>query len=154
MTNQEITIKLRCQDLPGKEWEGRHAVRLGVQKGDEVIHDVLADEKHVTFSVPLRVVKNPKNGKPNFRGHFAHGTPDERFIYLSWGERHLDVWELFRRAKIHLNHLDWKTVEHALVTGRPVEASVSMTDEKGGPLCGSIKGSNIRWKDVASEMLP
>ncbi|MBA3439917.1 MAG: hypothetical protein H0T92_08630 [Pyrinomonadaceae bacterium] len=154
MTNQQITIKIRCQNLPGRVWEGRHAVRLGVQKGDGVIDDVPADEKHVTFSVPLRVERNPKTLKPNFRGPFAHGTPDERFIYLSWGERHAGVWVMFRRAKIHLNHLDWKTVEYALVTGRPVEASVSMTDEKGGPLCGSIKGSNIHWKVVASEVLP
>ena len=87
-----------------------------MQKGDEVVHDVQADEKHVKFSVPLRVKKKLKNLKPNFRGPFAHGTADERFIYPSWGERRVDVWEMFRRAKIHLNHLDWKIVEHALVT--------------------------------------
>lgn len=36
MPDQEIVIKIHCHNLPGKEWEGRREVRLGVQKGDDV----------------------------------------------------------------------------------------------------------------------
>ncbi|MEJ7708416.1 MAG: DUF5990 family protein [Pyrinomonadaceae bacterium] len=59
-----------------------------------------------------------------------------------------------KRRKIRLKHLDWKTVETALATGQPIEAIVNMTDEKGGPLCASVKLNNIRWKDVAPKVPP
>ena len=151
MTDQEITLRVHCRNLPGREFGGRRAVRLGLQKGAEVVADVPADAVQVTFSVPLRVGENTRTGKPNFLGPFAHGTPTERFIYLSWGERKGGGWEMFRRAKLQLRHLDWETIERALATSRSVEAFLDMTDAKGGPLCSSVGGGNVRWGGAAAE---
>lgn len=140
MTNQqEITLRIHCHHLPGTHFVGRTAVRLGIQKGQEVIDDVAADVESVTFTVPLRVATNLKHGQPNFLGAFAHGTPDDRFIYLSWGERKGASWDMFRRAKLALRQLSWERLENAWQTGAPIEMVVAMTDAKGGPACASLK---------------
>jgi hypothetical protein len=142
---QELIIQIHCRNLPGTQFGGRTGVRLGIQKGKDVIEDVPASVSGVTFTIPLRVTRNLKSGRPNFLGPFAQGTPDERFIYLCWGDRH-DDWDGFRRAKVHLNHLSWKSVEKAIADGKPVEAVINMTDNQGGPLCASVKKDKIEWK--------
>jgi hypothetical protein len=143
--NQTITILIHCHNLPGLVCGERNQVRLGIQKGKDVIEDVSGDVESVTFNVPLRVEQQP-TGQPKFLGPFAQGTPQERFIYLCWGERKDSNWETFRRAKIHLKHFDWQTVEKSLTTGAPIEAFINMTDKKGEPLCASVKDDKIDWK--------
>jgi hypothetical protein len=137
-TPQEVIIHIHCHNLPGLGFDGRTAVRLGIQKGKEVIEDVPADRTQVTFTMPLRVERDSETGKPNFLGPFAQGTPQERFIYLCWGEKRGGNWDGFRRAKLHLKHLTWKQVEAALQQNQPIKFSFDMTDAKGGPACGSL----------------
>lgn len=146
MCDQWITIQLNCIDLPGVEFDGRTEVRLGIQRGREVIEDVPANVKSVRFHCDMRVEKNAKTGKPNFLGPYAQGTPQERFIYMCWGERDGEKWNTFRRAKVHLKDLDWRTVERAVSSGRPIEVVIKMTDKKGGPLCASVREENIEWR--------
>lgn len=136
--HQEITLRIHCHHLPGTQFEERTAVRLGIQKGQEVVEDVAADVESVTFTVTLRVANNPKNGQPNFLGAYAHGTPNDRFIYLSWGERKDGAWDMFRRAKVRLRQLTGERLEQSIKTGEPIELSVAMTDAKGGPACGTL----------------
>jgi len=146
MSDQGITIQLKCINLPGLEFDGRTAVRLGIQKGKDVIEDVPGNARNVTFKCDFRVEKNADTGKPNFLGPYAQGTPQERFIYLCWGERKGEMWNGFRRAKVHLKDIGWKTVEQALSSGKPIKAVINMTDKKGGPLCASVKAENIEWQ--------
>lgn len=136
---QEIIVRLHCWHLPGAQFNGRSGVRLGIQRGQDVIEDVLGDAESVTFTVPLRVAANAKDGPPNFLGPFAHGTPGARFLYLCWGERNGDDWDGFRRAKVRLMFLDWERLQRHWETGKPVEISLGMTDAKGGPVCGTLK---------------
>jgi hypothetical protein len=146
MAGDEVTILLHCRNLPGNRFESHTAVRLGVQRGRDVVDDVPGDVADVTFTIPLRVTRNAKNGRPNFLGPFAQGNSDDRFIYLSWGERHGGTWEMFRRAKIKLDHLSWENVEQVLRHGEPIEAQLSMTDRSGGPLCATVREHYIAWK--------
>ncbi len=143
---QELTIRLRCIDLPGREFDGKSSVRLGVQKGKVVIEDCLAGVPEITFSCLLRVERNEESGKPNFLGPYAQGTPTERFIYLCWGERIADMWNGFGRAKVPLKELEWQAVEEAISTDKPIEAIIRMTDQKGGPLYASVKSDNLSWQ--------
>ena len=140
-----ITIRLHCIDFPGRDFDGKADIKVGPQKGDEVVHDVFGDAKEADFLFDLRVERNAKTGKPNFLGPYAHGKPDERFLYLSWGVRNGPHFEMFRRAKIHLSHLDWATIEQAMRRKRPIKAVVRLTDKKGGPLCASVKGEHVEW---------
>jgi hypothetical protein len=146
MSDRAITIKLTCIELPGLKFEGGAGLRLGIQKGKEVIEDVPANVKSVTFLCPLRVERNAKTGAPNFLGPYAQGTPEERFIYLCWGDRKNELWAGCGRAKVQLKHLDWKTIEKAISTGDPIEATIKMTDKKGGPVCASLREENIEWR--------
>jgi hypothetical protein len=142
----ELTLLLRCRNLPGTECVGKTGVRLGVQKGDDVIEDVLADREKVTFSIPLRVIKNTQTGQTDFRGPFVHGKVGERFLYLCWGERPGQTWEGFRRAKLPLRYLSQELLEKALHTGTPISVHLNMTDEKGIPLTASIKEHVMEWR--------
>src|SRR4030095_14260435 len=139
--NDEITIEVVCNNLPGIGFEdapGRGPVHLGIQKCDEVIGPVPADREQAIFRPTFRVAKRP-DGSPNFLGDFAKGTPQERFFYLSWGvviEGHL---EMFRRAKVHLNHLTWEQIQRAVSKNKPLKVVIDMTGRKGDPICGSIR---------------
>jgi Family of unknown function (DUF5990) len=143
---QRVTVRLRCVELPGRSFDGKADIKVGAQKGDTVVDDVFGDAKQASFDFELRVERNAKTGKPNFLGPYAHGKPTERFLYLCWGQRIGGAWHGFRRAKIHLSHLDWPTVETAIAASRPIEAVLKLTDKKGGPLCASVKGDQIGWR--------
>lgn len=141
-----VNILLHCTELPGASFDGRTAVRLGIQKGKTVVDDVPADAENAAFACPFRVERHTRTGKPNFLGPFAHGTPEERFIYLSWGEREGDAWNMFRRAKIDLTDIAWPAIEQAIATNRPLEATLRLTDRHGEPLCGTVTEEYIAWK--------
>jgi hypothetical protein len=141
-----VTIRLHCVDFPGRNFDGKAGIRVGLQRGDEVVDDVFGDAKEADFSFDLRVERNAKTGKPNFLGPYAHGKPGERFLYLCWGVRNGPHFHMFRRAKIQLGHLDWATVEKAARAKRPIEAIVRLTDAKGGPICASLKAEHIDWR--------
>lgn len=134
---REITLRIYCHDLPGGHFHEKTAVRLGIQKGREVIDDVPADAETVTFTATFQV-GDLKTGQPNFLGPYAHGKPESRFLYLSWGERK-NEWEMFGRAKVPLAHLDWDRLDKFWRTGEPILLSVSMTDARGRPVCGTVK---------------
>ncbi|MEZ4658938.1 MAG: DUF5990 family protein [Caldilineaceae bacterium] len=144
--HQEVKIRLRCIELPGRAIADRNAVRLGLQKGKEVIDDVLAEGDEIAFSCSFRVERNAATGMPNFLGPYAQGAPKERFIYLCWGERKGGVWDGFGRVKVHLKDLEWSAVEKAIAIGNPIEATIKMRDKKGGPLYASVKKENIIWE--------
>jgi hypothetical protein len=144
--SKEIQIQIICQHLPGSQFKKRMGIRLGIQKGKMVIDDVGADASSANFTAALRVVQNMETGAFNFMGPFAQGSPQERFIYLCWGERKNDSWEGFSRAKLQLRPIDSDVVERALANGTPIQVVIDMTDAKGGPLCASIKADKIAWQ--------
>ena len=145
-TERELTLVLHCQNLPGTECDGRTGVRLGTQKGKEVIEDVPADSAEVIFTMPMRVHSHSQTGQSDFRGPFVQGKVGERFIYLCWGVRAGTEWDGFRRAKLPLHHINPKLLRQALQAEKPIHVFLDMTDEKGGPLTASIKEDAIEWR--------
>lgn len=154
MLTGDLTIQVVCRNLPGTCFldprnpaaEKREPVYLGIQKGNEVIEAVPADRKQVTFRPTFKIARQP-DGSPNFLGPFAKGTPQERFFYLSWGVMDKKgEFEMFRRAKIHLNHLTWEQVCVALSADRPLKVVINMTGKKGDPVCASIRKDSADWQ--------
>jgi len=146
MRSNELTIEVICRHLPGIRFADYKPVYLGIQKGDEVIEAAPGDRKQVTFRPMFKIGTQP-DGSPNFLGPFAKGTPQERFFYLSWGVMTEDGrFEMFRRAKIHLNHLTQEQVNSALSKNRPIRVTLDMTDRKGAPLCASVRKDRAKWQ--------
>lgn len=139
-----LHLEIHCIALPSSHFEGRQGLRLGIQRSREVVDDVPADVTEVRFPAEFRVVQRADGG-PNFLGPYAHGTPQQRFVYLCWGTRGQDGWEGLRRAKISLHHLDWSALATAQQHGQPLRARVTMTDPQGEPLCASVKPQQILW---------
>jgi len=146
MNVRELTIEVTCKNLPGIRFADKEPVYLGIQKGREVVDACPADQEPVIFRPTFKIGRQ-SNGAPNFLGPFAQGVPGERFFYLSWGVRHPDQrFEMFRRAKVHLNHLPWRSIETALSRNRPIQVVLDMTDGKGGPRCASLRAGSAEWK--------
>jgi hypothetical protein len=154
MQGDDLTVEVVCHNLPGSCFKDSHnpddgvrePIYLGIQKGDEVIEAVPGDRKQVIFRPTFRVTKQP-DGSPNFLGPFAKGTPQERFFYLSWGVKDKNgSFAMFRRAKIHLNHLTWNQVSKAVSSNRPLSVRIDMTGKNGDPICASIRKDRADWR--------
>jgi Family of unknown function (DUF5990) len=149
----EITIKVLCTNLPGKDFEsaiegeGRHNVHVGIQCREDVIDIVRGDAKSAEFAPVFKIAPlgGGAGGLTNFTGPFAKGTKDQRFFYLAWGELKSIHFQMFRRAKIHLSHLTWTQVEKAVKENKPITVHLSLTDQKGWPLCASVKPPYVKW---------
>ena len=154
MSDDELTIEVVCRNLPGtcfSDWRDPEArtyepVYLGIQKGNEVIEAVPGNRKQAVFRPAFKIRQQP-DGSPNFLGPFAKGTARERFFYLSWGVMHEGGrFEMFRRAKIHLNHLTWNDIRKALSENQPLKVIIDMTGKGGGPLCASVRNDRADWQ--------
>jgi len=153
MDQPVLQLKVVCTDLPGLSYPGlpdeysaqKEPVYLGIQKGQEVIEQVRADRRQVTFKPTFRVATQ-EDGSPNFLGPYAQGRPADRFFYLSWGIKQKDgEFSMFRRLKIRLTHLTWEQINVSIESGTPIVARLRLKDGKGEPLCGG-PGENIRWE--------
>ena len=136
-----MRIRIEGTDLPGSTCgpspqrpDGHHNIHVGVQRKQEVVDLVAgdADEAVFEFDVPV------KNGK--FGGPFIHGRDGQRFVYLSWGVVEDGVFHMFRRAKLHVDHIDTGAAD-----GHTVEGRLGLTDAKGHPLCASVRPPRIAW---------
>ncbi len=115
---------------PGGTYENVH---VGIQRGSEVVDLVPGDAPlaHFDFEVTVR--------EGRFAGPYVHGR-GERFVYLSWGEVAGGSFRMFRRAKLQLDHLDAAALE-----GRTVQATLGLTDDRGHPLCASVRPPRVVW---------
>ena len=151
----ELKIKVICEELPGTAFlgspssgmeVGRRDIYLGIQHGDAIIEAAPATKKRVVFEPSFRVVRLPGD-KTNFLGPFAKGTQTQRFFYLSWAVKDAGGGlTMIGRAKVHLSHLRWSEVEESLETGKPLTVKLRLTDKRGRPRYGSIRGEGVSWQ--------
>jgi hypothetical protein len=141
----DLAVRIFGQHLPGLGFDGRSAVHVGVQRGSEVVDIVPGDAPIAVFDFAVRVVE-VEAGELDFRGPYVHGRRGERFMYLSWGELGGDgAFAMFRRAKLHLSAIEQPLVRRALKSGARIEAELSLTDGRGGPVCASVRPPRITW---------
>jgi hypothetical protein len=149
----EFKIKVICEDLPGKAFIDQtlnngldgQAILLGIQRGNELIEATSIDREQIVFEPDFRV--SPlADGKTNFLGPYAKGTPHERFFYLSWAIKDkAGNLSMLGRTKIPLSQLFWSQVEEWVGSGKTLEVAVSLTDRRGRPRFGSIRSDELRW---------
>lgn len=142
----ELAVRILGLNLPGLGFDGHRAVHLGVQRGSEVVDIVPGDSPIAVFDFTIRIV-DVGDGELDFRGPYVHGRRGERFTYLSWGELGGDgAFAMFRRAKLHLSAIEPALLRQALRPGSRLEAELSLTDGRGGPLCASVRPPVITWR--------
>jgi hypothetical protein len=147
---EAVNFRIVGRKLPGIKFgpsQGayveRKPVYLGIQKKKEVVNLVAGNARRAIFDFPVDVIF--ENHSVDYRGPFVHGKKGDRFLYLSWGELEDEKFTMFRRAKLHLSGINRSELKQSI--GEPkhfVEVIVDLTDQKGGPVCGSI--ADLRWR--------
>ena len=139
----EVAFEIACTDLPGA---GERSLHLGIQRDQVIIEAASADSKRIVFKPALRARPNP-DGSVNFLGPFAQGPKAERFIYLNWVTMNgKTLTGMVGRIKLHLNHLEWATVEKAARLNNPIRVRLSLTNAKGLPLMASVRPNVAQWE--------
>jgi len=98
-----------------------------------------ANDDAWTFECAVRVKQNEKTGMPNFLGEFAHGTADERFLYLTLRP----MFGSGRRIKVPLKSITWAQVIEA--AGRENSKLACAVDSAKS---GTVKLLGAGWEIV------
>ena len=97
------------------------------------------DAASLAFALSVRVGSALPDGRPNFLGDYAQGTPADRFVYVNSGSRAGQTgsrWD--RRAKVQLGTITGAQVRRLLADPSLVlEARIDGTGWDGGPTCGT-----------------
>ena len=106
---------------------------------------VAGDAETATWQLDVRVTVGD-GGELDFKGPAVHGRRGERFLYLTWGNVGSDGrFEMFRRAKLVLDHIDPQLVRDAERDDKALHASVDLTDGCGGPRCARVDPPALVW---------
>ena len=154
ITDTYLKLKVICTELPGTRLK---TLMVTIPRLKNLFISAYSVAKRLLNRFPQTVARScfiPSSGlarnpmvRPNFLGPYAQGRPADRFFYLSWGYvvRNSGEFEMFRRLKIRLGHLDWAQVNRALESGDPIVVKLKLTDDLGGPLCATPCVSHITW---------
>ena len=137
-----LNVRIIGERLPGLRFEEHTNVHVGVQRGQEVVQVQPAEGSSVKFTFGI-VLRELDDGGLDFRSPFVHGKPGDRFFYLSWGDVGAGgSFSMFRRAKLMLS-----AVPSGLISAKTgsLEAYLSLTDAKGGPVCAAVRPPAINW---------
>jgi hypothetical protein len=139
-----LDLRVICGPLPDPF--GTHTdVRLGMQREAAVLDEQPTDGESLEFRCEVRVEPNAKTGAPNFLGPYAHGTPDDRFLYLVWTAASSHGRMGFSRIKIYLRTIDWALIRSAWESGRPLEVRISGRRRNGAPAAASVPLLEPGW---------
>jgi hypothetical protein len=130
-----LNVRLVCKTMPAiSPDEG--PLDVGIQDKAQVVHKGLKQKDgSMFFECTLEVRLGDSTGRPTFRGPFVQGTPEARFLYLSWKRRSASSSPWYWRVKIPLSGITWKEVSsvksnevlEANITGRRPHATDSVS---------------------------
>ena len=129
---------VRGTDPPGRTFASYGDVHVGIQVGREPVGLVPADTAAPEWTLDVRY-------DGDFRGPAVHGKKGDRFLYVYWVDRVGGIDHMFRRGKLMLDRIDPAVVASAVEGGHTLVATVSLTDEKGGPRCARYDPPAIAW---------
>lgn len=136
MAPEQASLRLRIvvADPPA-------GVVFAMQRGrDELVPPTRIESGSLLFDFDLRIGKPLADGRPNFLGPFAQGTPSARFVYVNSGTSAGQLGSPWtRRAKIMLAGIDDALLARTLrkATSR-LETRIQGTGKDGGPACATV----------------
>jgi hypothetical protein len=144
-----VRVVIEGHDLPGAEFMSDgvllHNVHVAVQVGKDPVGLVRGDIERARWEVKVRAVA--ADGGVDLRGPAVHGKRGERFLYLTWGKVGAgESFAMFRRAKLMVGDIDPEMLAAAARDDGVLVASLSLTDECGGPRCARVKPPEISWR--------
>ncbi len=129
MTNQTVSLRVICEH-PSPAPFGLQDKHRDIAEAEQLADGGLA------FSLQLKV-KQADTGQPNFTGTYAHGTVQDRFLYLTQKVRDGKGWRILKRLKIPLKSITWEQVEAVLTNPNAVlQVTVSGHGTGTVPLLG------------------
>jgi hypothetical protein len=148
-----MLIRIEGSDLPGRTCgpgpdfpEGHHNIHVAIpgHEGQQDLFGLVgADAKSVAWDLVCDVVSPPP--RADLRGAQVQGPPGKRFIYISWGVvSEVGGFRMFRRAKLWLDAVPPEVMAAACDSGVLV-GRLGLTDDKGWPLCASVRPPRIEW---------
>ena len=132
---------------PGPDYpDGHHDVHVAVQgrQGQQDLVGLVAgDAQSARWELECQIVSPPPGA--DLRGREIQGGPGRRFIYLSWGVvDEAGTFAMFRRAKLWLDAVPDEVMKAAIASDSLV-GRVGLSDDKGRPLCASVRPPRIDW---------
>jgi hypothetical protein len=138
---RELPLRIVVQHPP-------QGVMFAVQRGRaSLVGPSYTQGDAVVFELRVRVAEG-KDGRPNFLGPFAQGTPADRYVYVNSGTYAGQTgtrWS--RRAKLKLAGIGWELVDEARDTpGVVLEARIEGRARDGGPCCATVPLLDGGWR--------
>jgi uncharacterized protein DUF5990 len=132
--DREIALRLTVVGIPP-------GVAFAMQRGKfELLPPTRATGDTLVFDFKVRIAERKGGGAPNVLGAYAHGTPDDRFLYLNSGTSVGQIGSPWtRRAKIKTSGISWKLVDAVLARpGAVLEVRIDGKAKDGGPCCATV----------------
>ncbi len=146
-----LTIEIRATDFPGRrcgpgpDGQMYEDIRVGLARRSETVELVRGDARRARWTFDV-TVRRDDAGSLDFGGPFVYGTRGARAIGLRWGTMtEHDEFEVFRAAKLRCSDIDPALLEQALNEGRPLVATLGLTDAHGHPICASVRPPDVVW---------
>jgi len=153
-SGSEVVLRVIGTDLPGRVCPpggdivtGYDNVHVAVQRKDtpsELLDLQPADADRVSWSLPCTASTTASEGLV-LSGPYIQNRLGGRFVYLSWVD--LDargVPTMFRRGKLLLGAVSPTVLAEAARRGQ-LRARLTMTDEKGHPVCARLVPPRVQW---------
>jgi hypothetical protein len=144
-----MRIIIEGYDLPGARFCSDGAllenVHVAVQVGKDPVDAIHADAVSARWELDVRAVVDQTG--VDLRSPAVHGKRGERFLYLTWGDVGGDgSFAMFRRAKLMVGDVDPDLLRTAAASDGTLIASLSLTDEQGGPRCARVRPPAVSWR--------
>lgn len=121
-------------------------VHVGLARRAETVELVPGDARSARWTFEITVRRDDDDDAFDFDGPFVHGRRGERSLGLRWGNlAYDDTFEVFRAAKLRLSEVDQSLVEQALGAGGRLVATLGLTDDRGDPVCASVRPPAVTW---------
>ena len=149
-TERVIPITIRVLGMPTGKFEGYTRIELGIQSGRRDIHPPAKRLRDgAVFSIHIRARTNTESRTVNFFGPYVQGTPQDRFIYLTWTGKLGGKRQMFRRIKLSLKTITYSQVRKVVAGHGLLEVRVSGIGPDGSPACATVPLLGKGWTVVA-----